>query len=172
MCNTTNTRRPAHLFYGALANWKNAAIEVEAVCPDDNADNYEQEVDRLADNARALQDAVFKYAAPDMAAIVAKLELAISSPEFIQIDYIRNAIDDLANLAGVETSPAFVPTVWLSQFERRGGHFDYEPVSGKIILHANYDQRAAMAMVNQLSDIEREALRASIIGNNTKGAEA
>ena len=98
MCNTTNTRRPAHLFYSALANWKNAAIEVEAVCPDDNADNYEQEVDRLADIASALQDAVFKYAAPDMAAIVAKLELAISSPEFIQIDYIRNAIDDLANL--------------------------------------------------------------------------
>jgi hypothetical protein len=107
-----------------------------------------------------------------MAAVIAKMELAISSPEFIQIDYIRNAIGDLANLAGVEKSPAFVPSVWLSQFERRGGHFDYEPVSGKIILHANYDQRAAMSMVNQLSDIEREALRASIIGSNSKGAEA
>ena len=128
--------------------------------------------DRLADIASALREAVFQYAAPDMAAIIAKLELAISTPEFIQIDYIRNAIDDLASLAGVEKSPAFVPTLWLSLFERRGGHFDYEPVSGKIILHANYDQRAAMAMVNQLSDIEREALRASIVGNNAKGAEA
>lgn len=172
MCNTTNTRRPAHLFYGALANWKNAAIEVEAVCPDDNEDKYEQEVDRLADIASALQEAVFKYAAPDMAAVIAKLELAISSPEFIQIDYIRNAIEDLANLAGVEKSPAFVPTVWLSLFERRGGYFDYEPVSGKITLSANYTERQAMSMVNQLSDIEREALRAAIIGNNAKGGDA
>lgn len=159
--------RPAHSFYKALANWKNAAMDVEAVCPDDNADAYEAEVDRLADIEGELQDAVFKYAAPDFAAVIAKLELAIYTPESVCADHIRVALADLAKLANVTTSPAFCANVWLCQFERRGGHFDYEPVTGKITLHANFDKRSALAMINDLSDIQREALRASIIG---KGA--
>lgn len=165
----TNTRRPAHLFYGALANWKNAAMDVEAVCPDDNADAYEREVDRMADIAGHLEEAVFKYRAPDLAAVIAKLELAIVTPEYVQADHIRNAIADLADLAGVETSPAFTANVWLCQFERAGGKFDYEPVKGEITLHANFDKRIAIRMVNELTKIERAALTAHIIG---KGGEA
>lgn len=160
-------RRPAHHFYAALKNWKQAAIDVEAVCPDDNEEVYEAEVDRLADVAGELQDAVFKYRSPDLAAVIAKLELAIYAPESICADHISIAIADLADLANVTTSPAFCANVWLCQFERRGGHFDYEPATGKITLHANFDKRSALAMINNLSDIQREALRASIIG---KGA--
>lgn len=156
--------RPAHRFYNALANWKIAAMDVEAVCPDDNADAYEAEVDRLADIEGELQNAVFKYAAPDLAAVIAKLELAIYTPESISADHIRAAIADLAKLANVTTSPAFCTNVWLCQFERRGGYFDYLPEDGNITLHANYDKRAALTMLNDLTKIEREALRASIIG--------
>lgn len=156
--------RPAHRFYNALQNWKTAAMDVEAVCPDDNEAAYEAEVDRLADIEGELQDAVFKYRSPDLAAVIAKLELAIYTPESVSADHIRNAIADLAKLAEVKTSPSFCANVWLCQFERRGGHYDFEPVAGKIILHANYDNSAALAMINGLSDIEREALRASNIG--------
>ena len=160
----TKDRRSASQFYQALANWKNAAIDVEAICPGDNEESYEKEVDRLADVAGALGDAVFKYQSPDLAAVVAKLELAIETPEWIQAEHIRNAIADLAELAAVDKSPAFVPLVWLCQFERRGGTFDYESASGKITLHANYDNRAALCMVNQLTRIEHETLREYIVG--------
>lgn len=171
MSNNNEQRRPAHLFYQALANWKEAAAAVEAVCPDENEDRYDAEVDRLSDIAGALAENVFKYQAPDFAAVIAKLELAIHSPECINPNDIKNAIADLAELAGVEKSPAFVPQSWLCQFERRGGYFDYEPVSAKITLSASYEQRAALRMVNDLSNIEREALRANIIGTR-KGAVA
>ncbi len=170
MTTHNQNRRPAHHFYAALKNWKQAAIDVEAVCPDDNEEVYEAEVDRLADVAGELADAVFKYRSPDLAAVIAKLEIAINTPEFIQAEHIRNAIADLAELANVEKSPAFVPTVWLCQFERRGGYFDYDGASDKITLRANYDQPAALAMVNELTNIEREALVASIIGK--KGGAA
>ncbi len=163
-------RRPAHRFYAALANWKNAAMDVEAACPDDDADKYEAEVDRLADIEGELQDAVFKYSSPDLAAVIAKLELAIYTPESIMADHIRSAIADLAELAEVKISPAFCANVWLCQFERRGGHFNYGPGHGIITLHANYDKRGALTMLNNLSEIEREALRSSIIGKN--GGEA
>ena len=63
MCNTTNTRRPAHLFYSALANWKNAAIEVEAVCPDDNEDKYEREPDSHDASGDWLEDQRFAFVA-------------------------------------------------------------------------------------------------------------
>ena len=162
--------RPAHRFYVALAMWKNAAMDVEAICPDDDAEKYEAEVDRLADIEGELQDAVFKYRSPDLTAVIAKLELAIYTPESILADHIRSAIADLAELAEVKISPAFCANAWLCQFERRGGHFDYGPVGGIITLHANYDKRAALSMLNDLSEIEREALRFSIIGKH--GGEA
>ena len=158
--------RPAHRFYAALANWKSAAMDVEAVCPDDNADAYEAEVDRLADVEGEMQEAVFKYRSPDLAAVIAKLELAIYDPSWIQADHIRNAICDLAELAKVQKSPAFCANVWLCQFERRGGHFDYGTADGNITLHANYDKRAALDMLNDLTEIEREALRSNIVGKN------
>lgn len=160
------SHRPAHRFYAALDNWKNAAMDVEGVCPDDDADKYEKEVDRLADIEGELQEAVFKYRAPDLAAVIAKMELAINCPESVSADHIRNAIADLANLASVTKSPTFCANVWLCQFERRGGSFDFEPVTGKITLHANYDNNAALAMLNQLTNLEREALRASLIGKH------
>ncbi|MBK7162652.1 MAG: hypothetical protein IPH79_09215 [Sphingomonadales bacterium] len=165
MANLQQKNRSAQHFYVALNNWKSAAMDVEAVCPDDNADKYEAEVDRLADIEGELQDAVFKYRSPDLAAAIAKLELAIYTPESISADHIRSAIADLAGIADVTVSPAFCANVWLCQFERRGGSFDFEPVTKIITLHANYDKRAALAMLNDLSDIQREALRASIIGN-------
>jgi len=168
MTTHNQNRRPAHHFYAALNNWKTAAIDVEAVCPDDNEAVYEAEVDRLADISGELADAVFKYMSPDLAAVIAKLEIAINTPEYIQAEHIRNAIADLAQLAEVEKSPAFVPTVWLCQFERRGGYFDYD--GDKITLRANYDQPAALAMVNDLTSIEQEALCASI--TNKKGGAA
>lgn len=164
MTDNTQSRRPAHRFYPALAMWKNAAMDVEAVCPDDDVDKYEDEVDRLADIEGELKEAVFKYAAPDLTAVLAKLELAIHDPSWIQVDHIRNAIADLAVHADVKISPAFCANVWLCQFERKGGYFDYGTPDGNITLHANYDKRTALSMLNDLTEIEREALRASIIG--------
>ena len=158
--------RPAHGFYAALAIWKNAAMDVEAVCPDDDVEKYEAEIDRLVDIEGELQDAVFKYTAPDLTAVIAKLELAVRDPSWIQAIHIRNAIADLAELANVQESPAFCANVWLCHFERKGGYFDYGTADGNITLHANYDKRTALSMLNDLSEIEREALRSNIVGKN------
>ena len=158
--------RPAHRFYVALAMWKNAAMDVEAVCPDDDVDKYEDEVDRLADIEGELKEAVFKYATPDLIAVVAKLELAIHDPSWIQVDHIRNAIADLAGHADVKKSPAFCANFWLCQFEGQGGYFDYSTADGNITLHANYDKRTALSMLTDLTEIEREALRSNIVGKN------
>ena len=158
--------RPSHRFYAALAIWKNAAMDVEAVCPDDDIDKYEDEVDWLADIEGELKEAVFKYAAPDLTAVVAKLELAIHDPSWIQVDHIRNAIDDLAELTDVKKSPAFCANFWLCQFERQGGYFDFGTADGNITLHANYDKRTALSMLNDLTEIEREALRSNIVGKD------
>ena len=144
-------------FQSALQAYKNAVIDYEAVCPDDNEERYQAEVDRLVDIATACAAHLMQHQAPDLEGVFAKLEIAMSEPSAINAAYVHSAMCDLARLGKIEASPAFVPMQWANQFERAGGNIETLP-TGETMLGVAVGNKRAANMVRNLNALQSASL--------------
>ncbi len=165
MTDNTTPAREAHHFFKALEGYKEAVVDVEAVCPSDNEDAYEAEIDAKVDVMFAMTAEIMAREAPTIHGAIAKLEIAIYRGENdIKRDHIESALADFMRLANLTHSPAMVPLEWLCQFERRGGFYDYDGADA-ITISANFDRPEAIRLIQKLSKQERATLADYIRGN-------
>ena len=153
---STTPPRGAQHFADALSRFNQCRRDLALTPHDDDTS------DEMVDRVSAAEDHLMKHAAPDFAAVLAKIEIACEEhriPERAWIDGIR---DDLVRLAGLDRSPTFCPLTWLSAFETRGGTtallLDKD---GKLApqLTVPTDRSGAWEMVVSLREYEQAALR-------------
>ena len=102
MTDNTTPARDVHHFFKALEGYKEAVIDVESICPGDNEDAYEAEIDAKVDVMFAMTAEIMAREAPTIHGAIAKLEIAIYRGENdIKRDHIESALADFMRLANL-----------------------------------------------------------------------
>lgn len=141
-------------FADALRLYRHTRRELE-MHPLAETDEEEAEETLLCDAFCAAEEHLLHTDAPDLSAVVAKLEAAGRDAQPIQPHYVENIIADLMRLAGLAESPTFDPFLWINEFERAGGK-----IMGDQYLCMAVENLRAGKMVRELKPYEREAIKA------------
>jgi len=144
----------ANHFGDALRLYRHSRRELETY-PLAETDEEEAEETLRCDALCAAEEHLLHTAAPDIAAVVAKLEVAGRDAQPIQPQYVSAVIQDLIRIAGLSESPAFDPFLWINQFERAGGK-----IMAEQYLSAAVGNRRAGRMLAELMPHERAAIEA------------
>ena len=151
--NDHNTNYAARHFADALKLYRHAAREMEIFPIADNAED-EAEENRLCDAFCAAEEHLIATEAPDLAGVLAKIEVLSKDGQNVTPDNLAPIIADLVRLGGITASPTFDPFLWLNRFESRGGKVNGDQLS------CAADNTSAMAMLARLRPYEREAIAA------------
>lgn len=169
LIDTTSTRNAQH-FAEALALFKTARRAVYSN-PPAATEEEEQYLAELVDAEDAATDYLMSHAAPDLAAVLAKIEIVAANPNIANArDWLAGIAADVMVIGGLDRSPTFDPFVWLCQFETRGGKtalVDLEGVrhaSLSIPLGETPPLRNAREALGALAPHERAALDEYLLG--------
>lgn len=141
-------------FADALRLYRHTRRELE-IHPLAETDEEEAEETLLCDAFCAAEEHLLHTDAPDLAAVIAKLEAAGRDAQPIQPHYVENIIADLMRLSGLAESPTFDPFLWINQFERAGGR-----IMADQYLCAAVGNLRAGRMLAELRPYERAAIEA------------
>lgn len=144
----------ARHFADALALYRHSRRELEAF-PLAETDEKEAEETLLCDAFCAAEERLLMTDAPDLAAVVAKLEAAGRDAQPVHPHHVRTIISDLMRIAGLTDSPTFDPFLWINQFERAGGR-----ITADQYLSAAAGNLRAGLMLAELRPYERAAIEA------------
>jgi hypothetical protein len=151
---TTPQNYCARHFSDALALYRHSRVELETF-PLAETDEEEAQETLLCDAFCAAEEHLLNTDAPDVAAVVAKLETAARDGQPMQPDHVRTVIADLMRIAGLKESPVFDAFIWLNQFERAGGR-----IASDQYLSAAVSNLRATRMLAGLMPHERAAIEA------------
>ena len=144
-------RHEIERFERLLSHYNRAQIDLINYDEDD-----EEGSDRLVDIQTGFEEAIFAYPAPNMKALLAKVEILMSNGMHIDPDNMQGIVDDIMALGGIERSPTFQPHAWLYYFQQRGGQvYRHE---GRPMLACPAEAASALARLNDLTDYQREAV--------------
>ncbi|MFU8778283.1 MAG: hypothetical protein ACNA7M_11510 [Roseovarius sp.] len=141
-------------FADALRLYRHSRRELETY-PLAETDEEEAEETLRCDAFCAAEEHLLNTDAPDLAAVIAKLEAAGRDAQPIQPQYVGPIIKDLMRIAGLAESPTFDPFLWINQFERAGGR-----IMADQYLCAAAGNLWAGRMLAQLKPYERAAIEA------------
>lgn len=139
-------------FADALRLYRHSRRELETY-PVAETDEEEAEETLRCDAFCAAEEHLLQTDAPDLAAVVAKLEAAGRDAQPIQPQYVHAIIADLMRIAGLTESPTFDPSLWINQFERAGGRI----MADQYLCAAAGNLRAARLLA-ELRPYERAAI--------------
>ncbi|USA39604.1 hypothetical protein NCF86_00115 [Pelagerythrobacter marinus] len=153
-----------HDFYDALDLYLEADLAL-ALQPEAKTDDAQRKVDRLVESLCAAEAAVFEQPAPDLRAVLAKLEVAGAEGRFVKSAEIECIRRDLLRVGRFNQSPTFLPAKWLTLFKRAGGTVALTERDGTVkpVTGCPLDSHVAVQMLRDLTPQERDALRAYLL---------
>ncbi|MCC6479472.1 MAG: hypothetical protein IT552_09710 [Sphingomonadaceae bacterium] len=83
----------------------------------------EDEIEAATDRLAIIQGKIWESAAPDLRAVLVKMEIANHETEMPSPKATASIIADLRRLSGQSVSPIFQADLWLTQWEERGGSY-------------------------------------------------
>lgn len=83
----------------------------------------EPDVDAASDQLLNIERQLWDTPAPDLTAVLVKMEIACQETDMPPMEAIRSIIDDLRSMSCTDVSPIFQADVWLSSWESRGGSY-------------------------------------------------
>lgn len=83
----------------------------------------EEEVDASSDRLCYLEQRLWRTEAPDLRAVLVKMEIANVDTDMPPPEATESIINDLRRLSGELVSPIFQPDLWLAEWEQHGGSY-------------------------------------------------